>query len=211
MKSSYYTVKKQSFSEIEVKKSRFLCDIKSIINEDQAKDFIKQIKAKYPDARHVCYAFICDVDGNNFKYSDGGEPQGTAGLPILEALKTRNLTCVVAVVTRYFGGILLGTGGLARAYSDSTVSGINTSTVSEYLSSIKLKVQFSYSLYPKFTNKISSYNVIINNNEYLDNGVQVTFTCPTNEKDKIINLICELSAGKSHVEEIERLYQTYEK
>ena len=209
MKDVYFTIKNQSFSQIEVKKSRFLCDIKSIENEDQAKDFIKEIKSKYPDARHVCYAYICDADGNNFKYSDGGEPQGTAGVPILEVLKNRNLTCVVATVTRYFGGILLGTGGLARAYSDSVLSAVNASTIVSCVSSIKLKTQFSYSLYPKFTNKLSSYSVVINNIDYLDNGVEITFTCPLLDKDKIVNLICELSAGKSIVEEICCLYERY--
>ena len=209
MKDVYYTVQKQSCSQIEIKKSRFICDIKSIENEEQAKDFIKEIKSKYPDARHVCYAYICDADGNNFKYSDGGEPQGTAGIPILEALKNRNLTCVVATVTRYFGGILLGTGGLARAYSDSTVSGINASSICECVSSIKLKAQFSYSLYPKFINKITGYSVIVDKADYLDNGVEITFTCPLSDKEKLGNIVCELSSGKSTVEEIETLYARY--
>ena len=209
MKKVYYTVKKQSCSQIEVKKSRFICDIKSIENEEQAKDFIKEIKAKYPDARHVCYAFISDVDGNNFKYSDGGEPQGTAGIPILEALKNRNLTCVVAVVTRYFGGILLGTGGLARAYSDSVVNGINSSSVCSLIQSVKLKTQFNYSTYPKFTNKLEKFKSIINIVNYLDDGVEIEFTCPVDEKEKIVNLTSELTQGKSAVIEVESLYARY--
>ncbi len=210
MKEVYYTVKKQSCSQIEIKKSRFICDIKSIENEEQAKDFIKEIKTKYPDARHVCYAYISDVDGNNFKYSDGGEPQGTAGIPILEALKNRNLTCVVATVTRYFGGILLGTGGLARAYSDSTIGGINASGITSLVASVMLKTQFTYSLYPKFTNKISAYSAIIDKIDYLDNGVEITFTCPFSDKEKLINIVCELSSGKSTVEEINMIYARYE-
>ncbi len=209
MKKVYYTIKNQSFSEIEIKKSRFLCNIKSVDSEEQAKDFIKEIKSKYPDARHVCYAYICDADGNNFKYSDGGEPQGTAGQPILEALKNRNLTCVVAVVTRYFGGILLGTGGLVRAYGDSVISAINLSTICECVASVKLKAKFTYSLYPKFTNKVEKYQVLINKVNYLDDGVELEFSCPIDDKDKMVNLVCELSQGKTNVEQLEFLYQTY--
>ena len=209
MKKVYYTVTKQSCSQIEVKKSRFICDIKSIENEEEAKDFIKEIKSKYPDARHVCYAYIADADGNNFKYSDGGEPQGTAGIPILEALKNRNLTCVVATVTRYFGGILLGTGGLARAYSDSTISGINLSSICECVASTKFKTLLSYSLYPKFTNKISSYSAIVDKIDYFDDGVEITFTCANDDKEKVLNLILELSSGKEVAEEVESLYARY--
>ena len=157
MKDSYLTVKNTALAEIEIKKSRFICNIKEVDNEEDAKSFIKDIKAKYSDARHVCYAYICGASGNNFKYSDGGEPQGTAGVPMLEALKNKNLTNVVATVTRYFGGILLGAGGLVRAYGDSVLEGVKVAKIKEYCRSAKMTTTLSYTLQPKFLNLLSNY------------------------------------------------------
>ena len=91
-------------SEISIKKSRFICSIKGDVNKDEAEEFVNKIKKEFPDARHNCYAYI--IDENTFRYSDDGEPQGTAGIPMLEVIKRKGLSQSVLVVTRYFGGIL---------------------------------------------------------------------------------------------------------
>lgn len=121
-------------AEIEIKKSRFIACIKRSNNQTEARDFINTIKSTYPDARHHCHAYIVTIPGQapQSHFSDDGEPAGTAGKPILDVLTNFNthnayLTNTVCVVTRYFGGTLLGTGGLVKAYSDATISGIKQS------------------------------------------------------------------------------------
>ena len=124
----YISVDKQSESEIVEKKSRFICNMKHIESEEEALEFIKQIKKKYYDARHNVYAYIIG-DGSVKKCSDDGEPSKTAGVPIMQMLEGEHVTDVVCVVTRYFGGTLLGTGGLVRAYTLSAKTGLEHSGV----------------------------------------------------------------------------------
>lgn len=113
-------------TQTEVKRSRFLATVARVDDEQQARDVIALVKAEFPDARHHCQAFIVDVPGAQpiERSSDDGEPAGTAGMPMLEVLRGAGLGNVVAVVTRYFGGTLLGTGGLVRAYSDAVASAL---------------------------------------------------------------------------------------
>lgn len=117
MLDSYFTVKKDGQSETEIKKSQFICSIKRVYTEDEAKAFILQKKKEHWKANHNCSAFIIGEKSEIQRSSDDGEPSGTAGVPMLEVLKKMNLINVVAVVTRYFGGTKLGSGGLIRAYS----------------------------------------------------------------------------------------------
>ena len=126
--ADYISVDKQSTSEIVEKKSRFICNMKHVESEDEAVEFIRQIKKKYYDARHNVYAYIIG-DGSVKKCSDDGEPSKTAGIPIMQMLEGEGVTDVVCVVTRYFGGTLLGTGGLVRAYTLSAKTGLETSGV----------------------------------------------------------------------------------
>ena len=128
MASDYITVDKQSTTEIVEKKSRFICNMKHITSEQEALDFIKQMKKKYYDARHNVYAYIVG-DGSIKKCSDDGEPSKTAGIPIMQMLESESITDVVCVVTRYFGGTLLGTGGLVRAYTLSAKTGLAESGI----------------------------------------------------------------------------------
>ena len=126
--ADYISVDKQSTSEIVEKKSRFICNMKHVESEDEAVEFIKQIRKKYYDARHNVYAYIIG-DGSVKKCSDDGEPSKTAGIPIMQMLEGEGVTDVVCVVTRYFGGTLLGTGGLVRAYTLSAKTGLEASGV----------------------------------------------------------------------------------
>lgn len=127
-KETYTTVDRQATAEITEKKSRFICNIKHTESEDDAVEFIKQIKKKHYDARHNVYAYIIG-DGSVKKCSDDGEPSKTAGVPIMQMLENEGITDVVCVVTRYFGGTLLGTGGLIRAYTSSAKEGLSAAGV----------------------------------------------------------------------------------
>lgn len=122
----YLSVKGECETQKIIEKSRFITTSKHISGEEEAKDFIADIRRKFPDATHNCYAYIADNLGNFPRFSDDGEPSGTAGMPILEVIKNKKLYETVVVVTRYFGGIKLGAGGLVRAYSGSAAENLDT-------------------------------------------------------------------------------------
>ena len=120
---------KNGSGEIEEKKSRFICHIFKIKSEEEAEEYITAVKKKYWDARHNCYAYVTGDKGQIQRFSDDGEPQGTAGKPMLDILNSYGLTDCLLVVTRYFGGVLLGTGGLIRAYQAAAKEGIKNSDI----------------------------------------------------------------------------------
>lgn len=141
---SYKTIKDQSTVEFEEKKSVFIGNIKRIENEDEAKEFINAVRSKYKEARHNVFAYVIGENQGIQRYSDDGEPQGTAGIPALEVIKKNNLTDIVIVVTRYFGGILLGAGGLTRAYSKTASLSINESGIVEKVKAAEVSVITDY-------------------------------------------------------------------
>ena len=199
MEKSFLTIKHDLVNEIVIEKSRFICSIKRVRNEDEAKDFVLFVKSKFPDATHNCYAYIADEGGFYSRYSDDGEPQGTAGLPMLETLKQKSLKQVAVVVTRYFGGIKLGTGGLARAYSDCVKKAVDLSGTVENIFSSKLTFEINYSLYTKALKLIESENAIKLSDEFLNDGVKLTIAVPSEKAEAVKDKICDFSAGKSTV------------
>ena len=122
---NYKTVEKATEARTEVRRSLFIASVSPAATAEDADAFVASVRAKYPDATHNCYAYIAGAENPSVRFSDDGEPGGTAGQPMLEVLKKRGLTAVAVVVTRYFGGIKLGAGGLVSAYTDSVVSGID--------------------------------------------------------------------------------------
>lgn len=161
-------------SEIEIKRSRFLGAVKKAESEQAARDFISAIKKQNSLAKHNCYAYIVIDDGQErVKYSDDGEPQGTAGLPILNVLKAKNLKNVACVVTRYFGGIKLGAGGLVRAYTDAAATAVSRAEKKELLECAVFKIDFSYENYKKFANFSLPERCIVEKPEY---GEKVSLT-----------------------------------
>jgi uncharacterized YigZ family protein len=118
------TVRRAGEHELEVKRSRFLCALARVTTESQARDVLRERRRQHHEARHHCFAYVLGDDGRTQKSSDDGEPAGTAGVPILEVLRRNDITNTVAVVSRYFGGILLGAGGLARAYSSAVAEAL---------------------------------------------------------------------------------------
>lgn len=143
--NNYKTVKKGAFAEFIEKKSRFIGYVKPVTNEEEAIDFVNAVRKKHSDATHNCYAYIVR-DNNIMRYSDDGEPAGTAGMPILDVLRKEDLTDVCVVVTRYFGGTLLGTGGLVRAYTKGAQVGLDAAERIEKLFCNIYSVKCDYSM-----------------------------------------------------------------
>lgn len=211
MKSSYLSVQNSAVNEVIIQKSRFICSVMPVNGEDDAKNFVSNIKNKYSDATHNCYAYIADENGFYIKFSDDGEPQGTAGMPMLEVLKNRNLYKVAVVVTRYFGGIKLGAGGLVRAYTDSVCKCLDVAKVVECVNSSIVKLEVSFSLYPKI---LKYFNGIVNkvvSTEFLDDGVLITFAIPNESFEDVKTNLLDLSSGKAKIEVLENKFEVYKK
>lgn len=162
-------LEKNTTAEIIEKKSRFIANLFYVETPQEAENKIKQIKKKYYDAKHNCFAYIT-LNENEIqkKCSDDGEPSGTAGAPMLEILEKQSIYNVVVIVTRYFGGILLGTGGLVRAYSDSLKEAIKKSTLVEQEPGYEAEIKFPYADFEKFKYYCNKNNINIINSEYSD-------------------------------------------
>ena len=163
----YYTIFDDIQTEITEKKSKFIANIYKVENVEQAEEKIKNIKKKYFDAKHHCIAYRIQ-DNNQIleKFSDDGEPSGTAGAPMLTILQKNNLCNVIVIVTRYFGGILLGTGGLVRAYSDVTLNAIKESILLEKVEGIHIKLKTEYPNLEIFKYYCKKNNIKIVNIDY---------------------------------------------
>lgn len=162
-------LEKNTTAEIIEKKSRFIANLFYVETPQEAENKIKQIKKKYYDAKHNCFAYIT-LNENEIqkKCSDDGEPSGTAGAPMLEILEKQSIYNVVVIVTRYFGGILLGTGGLVRAYSDSLKEAIKKSTLVEQEPGYEAEIKLPYADFEKFKYYCNKNNIKIINSEYSD-------------------------------------------
>jgi hypothetical protein len=170
-------------AEVTEKKSRFIANIFHVENVTEADEKIKQINKKYYDAKHNCYAYI--VDGIE-KCSDDGEPSKTAGAPILDILKKNQFTNVLVIVTRYFGGILLGTGGLVRAYSEATKRAIENSDVVEIVSGERYIIEVSYENVNNVLYWCNKLNIKICENVY-ETSIKLTIESTKEDKEKLIN------------------------
>lgn len=170
-------------AEVTEKKSRFIANIFHVENVTEADEKIKQINKKYYDAKHNCYAYI--VDGIE-KCSDDGEPSKTAGAPMLDVLKKNQFTNVLVIVTRYFGGILLGTGGLVRAYSEATKRAIENSDVVEIVSGERYIIEVSYENVNNVLYWCNKLNIKICENVY-ETSIKLTIESTKEDKEKLIN------------------------
>ncbi|MCQ2544354.1 MAG: YigZ family protein [Lachnospiraceae bacterium] len=172
------------------KKSKFICHLFKVEDFDAATEKINLEKKKYFDAKHHCTAIVLGENGDVCRCSDDGEPSGTAGRPMLEILKHENLTNICCVVTRYFGGTLLGTGGLVRAYSEALKDAINNSTFAQEIDSLILKYKYPYTLEAKISRFFRDNDIVIENVEYSD-AVTCEIVIPADSvsvKDKLIDL-----------------------
>ena len=178
MLQKYRTIQEDNQHEVEIKKSRFICFLKRIETEEEAKAFIQQIKKEHWKANHNCSAFVLGDHHEIQRSSDDGEPSGTAGVPMLEVLKKNDLINVCAVVTRYFGGTKLGAGGLIRAYSGSVAQAIVHTGIVEGRLQQEVFVQLDYSNWGKMENFIASENLAVKDTQFTD---RVVVTCMVDE------------------------------
>ena len=191
----FFEVFKGGQGEIVEKKSRFIATVFPISNENEAIDIIEQMKKKYWDARHNCYAYVCGVNNEVARFSDDGEPSQTAGKPMLDIILSENLKNILVVVTRYFGGILLGGGGLVRAYSHSAKIGVDSAKIITMAHCLDMAVECDYTFYGKLTDFLSREETVILDTEYTDN-VKVIFRIKSENKDNINAKLTDLSNGK---------------
>lgn len=161
------SIKKTKITEIEIDKSRFICTLIPINSNENALKNLQELRKKYSDATHNCYAYIIN-NGNIQRCSDDGEPAKTAGYPILQALIKNELDNVLCVVTRYFGGVKLGAGGLVRAYSNSAMESISNSEFVEYFDSIQLEITFDFTYINSIDNLLSKFELEVLDKNYLD-------------------------------------------
>lgn len=205
MNEEVIILKTGAVAEIVEKKSRFIATIRPVSSEEEANDFINEMKKKYYDARHNCSAYIIGENAEITRSSDDGEPSGTAGRPMLEVLTGSGIKNIAVVVTRYFGGVLLGTGGLVRAYQQATKEALALCETVEQTFGVKFTIHTDY-------NSIGKLQFILSNNQVTtlktDYAADVIFTalCPLQNYDRLCKEITEATSAKAVIEELERLY-----
>ncbi len=195
---SYKTVKDTAEAFYEIQKSRFITNVSHAENEEEAREFLQQMKKKYFDARHNCSAWVLGEKGDKQKSNDDGEPGGTAGNPILETIKKRGLTNTVVVVTRYFGGIKLGAGGLIRAYGHSAALGLEASRIVLMAPLQRVRIDIEYNLLPLLENWIRQENILMEEPVYSDHVTLFLLLPPEAVAHRIEALTDLTSARFSH-------------
>lgn len=190
MTEPYLTIAKNTTYEQTIKKSRFICSIARVSSEEEAQQFITSIQAANKKATHNCFAYMIGDNDRIQRESDNGEPSGTAGVPMLEALKANQLHNVLAVVTRYFGGIKLGAGGLIRAYSNSVSQAIEQAGLVERVEQAILKIDVAYSLHDSLLYYLKQANLEIAEEEY---GASVIVSVYVDESqiEELLNQLTE--------------------
>ena len=174
MSVEYKSIKKRTTFELTEKKSRFIADAGIIQNEDDAREFIDEVKACYKEASHHTYAYVLGENVPSARHSDDGEPHGTAGIPILGVIQGNGLTNTIVVVTRYFGGIKLGTGGLARAYSKSASECLTTAGIVRHIPGDIMKILTDYHNLGKIKNYLEKHSYHIIDDEYASHVIIMT-------------------------------------
>jgi len=205
----YKTVLNEASAELVEKRSRFICSVKPVDTESDALCFIRTISENYKEASHNVYAYVIAGNVEIKRASDDGEPQGTAGIPVLEVIVRENLTNVCVVVTRYFGGTLLGAGGLIRAYSAAARIGIIESKICTKALYGIIDVNISYSQMGKVQNIMVSMGNNIINTEYSE-IVKLLIKVKHDRIDYTISALKELTCGEVKIELVKKYYDVYE-
>jgi uncharacterized YigZ family protein len=201
----YYTVKGYGEQEINIQKSRFIAYVDRVTTEEEAQNFIANIKKKHWDATHNCSAYLIGENDQIQKANDDGEPSGTAGVPMLEVLKKKGLKDTVVVVTRYFGGIKLGAGGLIRAYSKATSEGLKAAGIVERRLMRVMHVKIDYTWLGKVENELRSSIYDIKDIHYLEN-VEIEVYVEEGQTQKFVEWMTEMTNGQSEIFEGDLTY-----
>ena len=196
MRKDYNTVKGYGECEIILSKSRFITYVNRAETEQQALEFIEKIKKQHPNATHNCSCYLVGEHDNIQKANDDGEPSGTAGVPMLEVLKKQGLKDTVVVVTRYFGGIKLGGGGLIRAYGKATTEGIAAAQVVERKQHAVMKISIDYNWLGKVENEVRASNHILRDIQYTE-GVDIFVLVLAAEQQDFVDWVTEITNGQA--------------
>lgn len=209
MLNRYYTIEEKGEGLYTEKKSRFLGEAVHVESQEEAETYIAGVRKHYYDARHHCFAYVAGEPGmpeETVRASDDGEPSGTAGKPILEVIQGQNLHNTLIVVTRYFGGTLLGTGGLVRSYTASAKDALAHAKMVERIRGVRLRIGCTYPAYGKFQYQFASKKIGLLNEQF---GQDVTFEVlvPEEEADAIRKMVKETTDGRGKCEEVR--HETY--
>ncbi len=192
---SYLSVYAPCSYEKMIERSRFIANIDHAENEEEARAFLQKIRTQHMQATHNCFAYVADTLGNLLRFSDDGEPQGTAGMPILEVLRSKKLMQTVVVITRYFGGIKLGSGGLVRAYSGTAADALAKADIREYTPCQELLCTVQYENFDAFKKFLSQKDCTIEDTQYSDK-IRVKVAVKENIADKFCSDAADFMSGK---------------
>lgn len=205
MPGDYKTLKQSASDEFIVNKSRFIGYASPCQSEEEALAFLKNIREKHRDATHNCYAYVIGENAGIIRYSDDGEPGGTAGLPMMEVLKSRGVVNCCAVVTRYFGGVLLGAGGLVRAYTKGCAIALNAAQVVVMQLSQKLLLDVPYSLWDRVSHAMKSLPVLIEDTQF-GASVEATVLVRVKNLEDVTQKLTTLTDAKAEWLELEEIH-----
>ncbi len=206
----YNSINEYAEAEYVIEKSRFIAHASPAETPEEARLFVSEIKEKYKDATHNVPVFVCGAGMEHQWQSDDGEPSGTSGMPILRLIASEGITNIVVVVTRYFGGIKLGTGGLARAYTHAAKLAIEKAGICEVRESAKLRYTFDYAYLAKLQNIAPEKQIEISNIEYTD-SVSADLICDSERREELVSFIGDLSGGKAMLLSEETVKAKYRK
>ena len=201
----YFTVGSEGTAETTVKHSKFIAFCSRVTNDDEAESFVRGIKRRYTDATHAPYAYVLGERSDRSRASDDGEPSGTSGIPILETIKNAGLTDTVVVVVRYFGGIKLGTGGLARAYADGALAALNVAGKAAFDKCVICTLSCDYTYISTVQNQIYAFGAMILNADYAD-GATITVAVPSVKKSAFLTALADATSARVTVAEGEERY-----
>ncbi|MBR5987548.1 MAG: YigZ family protein [Clostridia bacterium] len=201
----YFTVGGDGTAEVSVKHSKFIAFCSAVANDDEAEAFVKAVKKRYTDATHAPYAYLLGERSERSRASDDGEPSGTSGIPILEAIKNSGLTNTAVVVVHYFGGIKLGTGGLARAYADAALAALSAAGKRAFDKCAVFVISCDYGLISTVQNQIYAFNGVVQNADYTG-GAVLTVAVPAIKKEAFLVALADATSGRATQEEKEERY-----
>ena len=196
---AYHTVYRGGSGEIVEKKSRFIAEVFPVTSEEEAMQYLEEARKRYCDARHHCWAYVLGRNPSAERMSDDGEPAGTAGKPILEVIRGRQITDVLVIVTRYFGGTLLGTGGLVRAYTASAAEGLKHSEIITRFHGFKLRIAADYTSLGKIQYLLAQRKICILESVYTDK-VELIVLVPDEEEGALFKEIMDGTNGQAVLE-----------
>ena len=208
MSASYKTLMKRGSDEFIINKSRFIGYGAPAETEEEALAFLAEIRKKHADATHNCYAYIIGRNMGVMRYSDDGEPGGTAGMPIIEVMKNRGVVNACVVVTRYFGGVLLGAGGLVRAYTQGAVTAIDASGVGVMHLTARYMMDVSYAMLSRVEYFLKSAPVIVEDKDFSD-VITLTLLVKCADEDKLLSDLTQLSEGRLEPMRFDETYMAW--